>query len=394
MNPLPQSPCPVCGSHTYHAFFDMLDVPIYCNLLWPEQQAAQACDKGDIRLAFCLTCGFIGNTAFDPTRLSYTQAYENSLDFSPKFQDYAQGLATQLIERHGLKHKKVIEIGCGKGEFLVLLSKLGDNWGIGFDPTYVPLSSHAPYGDRIDFIQDFYSEDYAHYQGDLICCRHTLEHVPEPTKLLQTVRNAIGDTNTPVFFEVPNALYIFHQLAIWDIIYEHCCYFAPVTLVYAFSTCGFRVQEVRDEFQDQFLCIEATPTDNVQSLTQQQANDIQQIAQDLTTFTTAFERKLQTWREQLDTWTAQKQRVVVWGAGSKGVTFLNLLGAASQIDYVVDINPRKQGMYVAGTGQQIVSPEFLSTHHPSVILVMNPNYANEIQQMTTDLGLNAELVCV
>jgi SAM-dependent methyltransferase len=345
-------------------------------------------------LAFCSTCGFIGNTAFEPSRLAYTQAYENSLDFSPKFQDYAQDLALQLIQRYELKHKTVIEIGCGKGEFLILLCKLGDNWGIGFDPTYVPLSSHAGYGDRINFIQDLYSQDYAHCQGDLICCRHTLEHVPKPTQLLQTLRHAIGDSNTPVFFEVPNALYIFHQLAIWDIIYEHCCYFAPVTLAYAFAACGFQVQDVSDTFHGQFLCIEATPTNNRQGLTEKHANDVQQMAQDITTFTTAFECKLQTWREQLDTWTAQKQRIVVWGAGSKGVTFLNLLGAASQIDYVVDINPRKQGMYVAGTGQQIVSPEFLSTYQPNVVLVMNPNYADEIQQMTLNLGLNTELMCV
>ena len=49
----------------------------------------------------------------------------------------------------------------------------------------------------------------------------------------------------------------------------------------------------------------------------------------------------------------------MWGAGARGVTLLNMLND-SRIEYAVDINPRKQGKYVPGTGQQIVEPTFLS----------------------------------
>jgi ABC-type Fe3+-hydroxamate transport system substrate-binding protein len=61
---------------------------------------------------------------------------------------------------------------------------------------------------------------------------------------------------------------------------------------------------------------------------------------------------------------------------------------------VVDLNPRKQGMYVAGTGQKIVPPEFLRDYQPDVIFVMNHIYENEIRQLTADLGLNPELLCI
>jgi hypothetical protein len=73
------------------------------------------------------------------------------------------------------------------------------------------------------------------------------------------------------------------------------------------------------------------------------------------------------------------RRTVVWGAGSKGVTFLNTF-RDSGVDYAVDINTRKQGMYVAGTGQRIVPPEFLKDYQPDLITVMNPIYRKEIKQ--------------
>ena len=66
---------------------------------------------------------------------------------------------------------------------------------------------------------------------------------------------------------------------------------------------------------------------------------------------------------------------VVWGAGSKGVAFLNTIDTADASDNVVDINPRKHGMHVAGTGQEIIGPAALKTADPSLIIVMNPNYA-------------------
>lgn len=94
--------CPVCVFPHLKFFFEILNVPVYCHFLWSEQQAARNCPRGDIKLAFCPRGGFITNAAFDPTRLQYTQDYENSLDYSPRFQDYAQSLAAQLIKRYNL----------------------------------------------------------------------------------------------------------------------------------------------------------------------------------------------------------------------------------------------------------------------------------------------------
>ena len=50
---------------------------------------------------------------------------------------------------------------------------------------------------------------------------------------------------------------------------------------------------------------------------------------------------------------------MIWGAGSKGVAFLSMLGVGDEVDYAVDVNPGKHGMFMPGTGHEIVSPNRL-----------------------------------
>jgi len=395
VNTLSENPCPVCATKHWKVFFEMLDVPVHCNLLWPSRDAARHCPKGDIKLAFCPVCGFITNLAFDPTRLEYTQAYDNSLYFSPRFQDYARSQAARLIECYDLYNKDIIEIGCGQGDFLFLLCELGNNRGVGFDPTYVKREKHSNAKDRVKFIRDFYSDRYKNYKADLIVCRHVLEHIQDPKDFLNTIRRAIDNQlDTYVFFEVPNALHTFHKLFVWDIIYEHCSYFTSISLSRTFSSCGFQVREVTEEYEGQYLCIDAVPSkQSALDSGQEQHYEVNQIARDIESFASTHRKRVEKCTHKIEQIEGRGKRAVIWGAGSKGVTFLNVF-KNSQIEYAVDINSRKQGMYIPGTGQEIVPPEFLQDYQPDVIIVMNPIYKNEIQELTNRLGLTTKFVCL
>jgi hypothetical protein len=88
------------------------------------------------------------------------------------------------------------------------------------------------------------------------------------------------------------------------------------------------------------------------------------------------------------------QRAVLWGGGSKGVTFLTTLGVQDEIEYVVDINPYKHGTYMAGGGQEIVAPDFLRAYNPDLVIIMNPIYREEIRQDISRMGLNPKLLTV
>lgn len=386
--------CPVCDSQHLKVFFEKLDVPVNCNLLWTSRDAAQHCPKGDIKLAFCPVCGFITNLDFEPDRLEYTQRYEASLFFSPRFQDYARWQASRLVELYNLYDKDIIEIGCGKGDFLLMLCELGNNRGVGFDPTYVEQEKHNKIKDQVQFIRVFYSEHYRNYKADLIVCRHVLEHIQNPKGFLKMLRKAISNRiSMHVFFEVPNALQTFQRIFIWDIIYEHCSYFTPNTLSLIFSSCGFRVCDLTEEYKGQFLCIDARPENQGILDSTYTHREVNQIANYIKSFPNNYRSKVETCRHKLEKIEAKGQSVVAWGAGSKGVTFLNTF-KNSEIEYVVDINPNKQGMYIPGTGQKIVPPEFLKSYKPDSIIIMNPIYKNEIRQLINRLGLNTNFFYV
>jgi len=386
----PKSHCPICSSEELEVFLELSQVPAQCNLLFSTRREALRATRGDIRLGLCGECGHITNLVFNPDLVAYDGNYENSLHFSPRFTQYATTLAARLIERHGLRGKDIIDIGCGTGEFLELLCILGDNRGIGFDPSCVRDATSSGVEATVRFIRDAYSERYAANRADLFCCRQMLEHLHDPNGFLSMLRRAIGSRlSTVVFFEVPNARLMLRDLGIWDIIYEHCSYFSMHSVARAFTSCGFAVQDLTEAFDGQFLCIEATPGHASARVTPDQPDAIAELACEVGSFAGRYREMLAAWRHTLQQIERAGKRAVVWGAGSKGVSFLNALKIRDQIEYVVDINPRKQGRYVAGAGQAIVAPECLRGYRPDVVIVMNSVYQPEIRQLVERLGLPA-----
>jgi len=394
-NHLQPMPCPVCQKSNGEIFLEMAEVPVHCNLLWSAKADAVDAQRGSIQLTFCPDCGFIFNAAFAPELMKYSQAYENSLHFSPRFQNYAESLAKDLINRYKLKGKQIIDIGCGKGDFLKLLCKFGDNTGVGFDPSYEPDRNNMGKEEKkVTFVQDFYSEAYSGYQADLICCRHVLEHIQFPRNFLNVVRRAIGNKlATGVLFEVPNVIFTLRDLGIWDIIYEHCNYFSRFSLHHLFSSCGFKSITTKETFNAQFITLEAFPASSQHDCNEVNADGVEEAAGLVAAFGEKYRLKVEEWSEFLTCAASEGQRLVVWGSGSKGVTFLNMLQIHNQIEYVVDINPRKQGKYVAGTGQRIVPPDFLLEYRPDVIVIMNSVYKSEIKELCKQLGLSVEMMC-
>ena len=88
------------------------------------------------------------------------------------------------------------------------------------------------------------------------------------------------------------------------------------------------------------------------------------------------------------------KKIVLWGSGSKGVSFLTTLSVPEEIEYVVDINPYRQGHYMSGTGHKIVGPEFLKEYQPDVVVVMNGIYCEEIGKNLQEMGLHPQMVAL
>jgi SAM-dependent methyltransferase len=346
--------------------------------------------RGNVTLGFCKNCGFISNMAFDPSKIDYATLAPEEQGCSATFNKYAQQLANHLIEAYNLHGKQVSEIGCGRGDFLALLCELGDNYGVGIDPSTVSGSVQSKAIDRMTFIKDYYSERYAKFLGDFMCCRHTLEHISPTAEFISTIRRSIGNKNTPVFFEVPDVSRILQEVAFWDIYFEHCSYFNLRSLAQLFRFCNFEVTILEKGYFDQYLLIEAKPVNQQSQKTFQGEESVDQTAKMVSLFSERFEKKLKYWKNELNRIKIEKKRAIVWGSGSKCVAFMTTLEIKDEIQYIVDINPNRHGKFIPGVGKQIVSPEFLKEYNPQTIIVMNPIYCNEIKKMVETMGISAE----
>lgn len=387
-------PCPGCGKTETDVFFELDSVPVNCSALWDTKTAATSCRRGPIGLSLCQSCGLVFNAYYDEQLLEYSDNYDNSLDFSPTFRRYAGELAKNLVARHSLTEKRIVGIGSGKGEFLRLLAANGAKSGIGFDPSYAGDADRSH--PNLRFIQGYYGEEYASEPVDFVCCRHVLEHIPEPLTFLKGLRRILAQHgNVTGYFEVPNGELVLSGPGMWDVIYPHVSYFTAGSLRRLFQNAGFTVLDSGSTYSGQFLFIEVQAGnteplgESHQELSSSHVGATRRKASD---FARTFAQSIASWSEFLAAAATKRQRVAFWGVGAKGVTFLNVTPSADQISCVVDLNSRKHAKYVPGTGQQISVPSVLKEWRPSYVLALNPVYKREIESMVSEMSVDAEVV--
>jgi len=386
--------CPTCNTPGMSIFYRVENVPVSSSLLCSDLNEAMNFPTGKVVLGFCRTCGLISNLGFDPLKLDYSSLTPEEQGFSTTFNTFAQKLAIRLIETHNLRGKRICEIGCGRGDFLALMCEIGDNWGVGIDPSFVVGDiAQSKAKERLTFIRDYYSKHHAEHLGNMVVCRHTLEHIHNTAEFMRSVRQGIGDNlGTSVYFEVPDVTRILREVAFWDIYYEHCSYFCLGSLARLLRLCGFDVTNLLRDYFDQYLLVEAMPVNGKSTKVFDAEESVDQMAKEVDYFSAKCREKLDFWRKQLHEIKAEEKKAIVWGSGSKCVGFMTTLKVEAEIKYVVDINPRRHGKFIPGVGKQIMAPEFLKLYKPDTVIVMNPVYTNEIKKTLDSMGLTADLL--
>ncbi len=350
--------------------------------------AAHDMARGDLNMAVCRECGFVFNAAFDLGRLSYGEAYDNNQACSATFREYLTGLVRHLTEEESVRNCRIVDVGCGGGDFLRRLVAAGaGNTGAGFDPAYAGPDTDCD--GRVRFERRYYGQECADVPADVVVCRHVIEHVPEPVELLRTVRQALaGSPHARVYFETPDVAWILRNRVLWDFFYEHCSLFTAQSLTTAFESAGFSVSKVDHIFGGQYLWLEADLGDDAPPVTRDPAN-LPALAH---AFCACEKESIRNWDATL-TALRQRGKIALWGAGAKGVTFANLVDPRRErIDCVVDLNPNKQGRYLPGTGHPIVEFHELPPRDVKSAILMNPNYLAENQTLLRDAGLAIDLI--
>lgn len=378
--------CPVCESTKLSSLLVLRELPVFCNVQFASKAEAMDQPTGSLNFTQCAGCGHFFNSEFNEELLSYGQSYENSLHFSATFGRFAEGVAQRLVSQYGLNRKRVLDIGCGKGDFLSMLCELGDNIGFGFDKSFEDDRARSPQRGSVQYFKKYFTSEDGGLHPDLVTCRHVLEHMPQPIGFLRGIADALAESpGCAVYFEVPNAAFTVRDLGIWDLIYEHCQYFTAGSLATAFVGAGFCVSEIAETFGGQYLSLDGTLAADGPHAPRHDTG-LPAEGCDGSGFREEFERLAQKWRNRIR---ELNGRIVIWGAGSKGVTFLNLLSLREEIECIVDINPHKHGRFVPVTGHEIVGPDALQALKPDHVLVMNPLYKDEIAGQLLSLGVKA-----
>jgi len=349
--------CKLCGSENITTLFTQKNIPVFQNKTYTTFEESVNAEISNVLLAQCNSCKFVFNAEFDQALMNYNGDYQNEQANSASFVNHLNAVYNILCN-YDIHNKKVIEIGCGKGFFLELLKSKGIRI-TGFDPAYEGKDS--------SIIKEYFSpKHFVH--ADIIILRHTLEHITNPLGFLRNISSANRHRGI-IYIEVPTFEWIVQNNAFEDIFYEHCNYFTVDTLKMLFEN-----SENGYLFNNQYIYLIANLKDLKKNIGQNSC----------TIYTDVFSSKILAFKEGIK----KIQNLAVWGAGAKGNTFLNIMDPNNKyIKCVVDINPNKQNKYIAHTGHKIIHPKFLKDYSIDNIIVMNPNYFNEIKESISNLNI-------
>jgi hypothetical protein len=337
----------------------------------------QKTSEGVFQLKTFGNFNFIQNVLFDSQLIKYDDKYQNNQSHSKVFQRHMAEVYA-LLRYQFPKGTKLVEVGCGKGSFLEIVRD--DKWFDyeGYDEAYEGgdeniYGRYLNYDDRIE--------------ADIVVLRHTLEHIKSPFDFLTMLRKIFGD-KAFVFIEVPQFSWIDKHKVLFDFTYEHVNYFSTESLCSLFG----EVMSLGDFFGGQYqYCLASLGKLNDDDW---HGFNLKENWRDFN-----FDEYLSAFKNFIKILDSKK-RVWVWGGATKGVLFLKHLFENSpsnfkKIESVIDANPKKQSFFTPSTNLPIIFPNNLYPilKDGDYIIVMNPNYLNEIKielANKTDASINIE----
>ncbi len=372
--------CPGCGYTKITGGFCLERQPVVMNYRFRNSADSRRVPRRDIDLAQCGSCGLVFNRTFEADVVPYDENYENRQSFSTAFQSHLKELADAIIKRSQLEGGRVLEVGCGKGDFLRLICEKANATGIGYDTTYE--GPRTSLGGRVRFYKRYVSAVDIKTESDGIICRHVVEHISAIGVFLRELHAiALASGNPLVVIETPSLEWIVENRCFLDLFYEHCNYFTMPCLAYLCRQAGFVIKRHSRVFSGQYQMLEMRPG-------KKPARKMVAPGIDKGASLKKFPKVMSCGRQEVEKLllgAGASNGWAVWGAGGKGVALINQL-TIEHPKFVVDSNPAKQGCVIPGTGVPIIAPSDIRLGGISVILVVNPNYLAEIKALLCKRG--------
>lgn len=389
-HPTDSARCPLCNTdveraESVYATAPNAVCPTHCAVVCDSSDAARAWPNGSLDIIECPECRLVFNRSFDPQTQRFDRGYEESQAASGVFSAFERSLVRELIEQVGMRNKRVIEIGCGKGTFLRLLAREGANRCVGYDPAYTPGVGEP--ADGVRFERRLFTPANNEPPAEVVICRHTLEHIRDLPAFGRLLHAATAPGGR-LILEVPALERIAREGAFWDLYYEHANTFDAASLSRFVASAGFDETGQRFVYHDQYLlsvaerrAAPATSPPTPPSRADQMRRNVDAA------------RKF--WTGRLRRAQQHGQRVALWGSGSKAVGFLMGVADAAPVPIAaVDICARRQGKHMPGFGLPIVPPSALRELRPDLVIAMNAVYVDEISAELRAQAAHTELVAL
>ena len=382
--------CPICEQGEAFPFFFVENIPVLNNILCRSPEAARNITVGTLDFYACEQCGFVWNAAFDGSIVQYDANYENNQSVSSVFEKHLEEVVLKIRDLMFSSPFSVIEVGCGQGYFLDLLeARLEDAWvrGIGFDPALRAFKST----ETLRLIPQFASSSLIPKDLSsplLLLSRHVIEHIAAPLPFMRSLLN-ISPHISAVMLETPSVEWIIDNGAYFDFYYEHCSIFTVRSLSILLRKLGLGNLTISSLFGGQYLLgggIVGAKAD------EEKGNiDFKDLFK---TFADDYKRFVERWKIYLRGLVREGKRVALWGGGSKGVMFMNMLGKEAGVYAAIDINSKKQGSFLPLSALPVISIGDAKKAKVDVAIVMNPNYTKEINELCVQAEFFPTLISI
>ena len=356
---MPVNRCRVCG----HWFFKepllrYENMPKSAQFL-PDADSLES-DKGiDLEVCQCSGCGLM-QLSNDP--VPYYKEVIRAAAFSEEMKDFRMKQFDSFVRKFFLGGKKVIEIGCGHGEYLSLMHQTGVD-AYGLESSEESVKQCVKNGLKVSqgFIENStYRLDHAPFDAFFIL--NFLEHLPDPNATLRGIYHNLTDDAIGLV-EVPNFDMILRNKLFSEFIGDHLFYFTRETLNSTLSLNGFEIIGCNEVWYDYIISA---------IIKKRRKLDISHFYK--------YQSKL---KNELEDYIRgfKDKKVAIWGAGHQALAIISLINLADKIKYVVDSAPFKQGKYTPATHIPIVSPAALNSDPVDAVIVMAASYSDEVARI-------------
>jgi C-methyltransferase C-terminal domain/Putative zinc binding domain/Methyltransferase domain len=380
--------CRSCGYSSLELVLSLGHTPLANSLLTPDQLQAPE-PVFPLELGFCPECSLVQILeAVPPETLFSKYPYFSSI--SDTVVRNAETLTGRLIEARQLNAKTlVVEIASNDGYLLQFYKRCGIP-ALGIEPAS-NIARVAEKERGIPTICEFFGRDLAQrlrQQGRraaIIHANNVLAHVPDLNGMVEGMRILLDD-NGVVVIEVPYVKELISRCEFDTIYHEHLCYFSLTALDHLFRRHDFILQDVEKlPVHGGSLRVFVTPPRSGHQSAAVKAilADEHQLGISQLCFYQGFAERVgqlkADLRRQLGKLVKSGKKVAAYGAAAKGSTLLNYCEIGREtLQFVVDRNTHKQGLYMPGVRLPIYPPSKLLEEHPDYVLLLTWNFADEI----------------